>query len=85
MKVLKGALAAALILSTSFAAAAESANAPLPAGRPAGVQNAAFEGRGLVLALGIAAIVGFTVALASSSSGGVTTPTTTATSTAGLP
>jgi hypothetical protein len=85
MKVLKGALTAALILSSSFTAFAETAKAPLPAGKPAGVRNAAFEGQGLVLALGIAAIVGFTVALASSNGGGVTSPTTTSTSTTGLP
>lgn len=85
MNSLKGALAAALILSSSVSAFAEAARSPLPAGKPAGVQNAAFEGQGLVLALGIAAIIGFTVAVVSSNNGGVTGPTTTSTSTAGLP
>ena len=79
MKVLKGALAAALILSSSVVAFAETAKSPLPAGKPAGVQNAAFEGRGLILALGAGAIIAFTVSVLTSGDGGVTTPSTTST------
>lgn len=85
MKVLKGALVAALISSSTLSAFAGSAHSPLPAGKPAGVQEASFEGRGLVLLLGLGAIAAFTVALVSTNGGGVTTPTTSSTSTAGLP
>jgi hypothetical protein len=85
MKLLRGALAAILIAGSSISAFAETARAPLPAGKPAGVQNANLEGRGLVIALGLGAIIAFTAALASANGDGVTSPTTSSTSTAGLP
>jgi hypothetical protein len=61
-----------LLASGAFAATA----APLPSGKPAGVQQAGLQGSGLIW-IGAAAIIAVTVAVvASSNNDGVTTPTT---------
>lgn len=79
MTFLKGALAAALILSSSATSFAETAKSPLAAGKPAGVQSAAMEGRGLMIALGAGAIIAFTVSILTADKNGVTSPTTSST------
>ena len=78
-------VASSLLVSNAFAAS--QTVPPLPAGKPAGVSKAAALGPNfLLIMLGLGVVIGG-VALAASNSGGdgVTTPTTTATSTAGLP
>jgi hypothetical protein len=83
MRSFTAALVASSILVSSFAATA----APLPAGKPAGVKQAATLGPNFALILlGLGVVIGGVV-LASSNTGGdgVTGPTTTSTSTVGLP
>ena len=70
-----GALALTGLLASS-AFAAEPARGPLSSGKPAGVQQAALQGPGLIW-LGVAAIIAVTVAVVvSNNDDGVTTPTT---------
>jgi hypothetical protein len=75
--------AGALLLSgllASSALAAEPARGPLPAGKPAGVKQAAFEGNSALIWIGVAAIIAVTIAVvASDDDDGITTPTTTGT------
>ena len=85
MTFVKSALAAIVTASLILPSAAAERAAPLPAGKPAGVQNAAMEGRGLIIALGVGAIVAFTVSILTADQNGVTSPVTTATSTGGQP
>ncbi len=74
-----GAVVLTSLLATSAIAA------PLPAGKPAGTQEAAVLGSGFVW-IGILSIAALTaLTLSSSGSKGVSTPTTSSTSTAGLP
>ena len=77
-------VASSLLASNAFAATKV---APLPAGKPAGVNEAAMLGPNFALILvGLGVVVGGVVLAASNSGGnGVTTPTTTSTSTTGLP
>lgn len=66
-----------LLASSAFAA--EPAKGPLSSGKPAGVQQAALQGPGLIW-VGVIAIVAVTVAIvASSNNDDVTTPVTTGT------
>jgi hypothetical protein len=74
-------LAVTLVASNAFAA-----STPLPAGKPAGVQQAALNDRNVfVVLLGAGIIIGGLVFTLTGTQNGVTTPTTTSTSTAGLP
>lgn len=73
--------AAALIVSTVANAAA-----PLPAGKPAGVQKAQIAGPAGLLLLGTGILVaGIVLTTTKAGGNGVTTPSTTSTSTSGLP
>lgn len=77
-------LASSLFVTSAFAA--PQAMAPLPAGKPAGVNSAAMLGPNFaVIMLGLGVVIGGFALAASKSSGGVTSPTTTSTSTTGLP
>jgi hypothetical protein len=77
-------LATSLLMSSAFAA--PRSVAPLPAGKPAGIQQAASLGPNAFLILvGAGIIIGGIVLAVSNSSDGVTSPTTTSTSTTGLP
>jgi hypothetical protein len=61
--------AGALVLTgllTSSALAAEPIRSPLAAGKPAGTKQAALEGRPLLIWLGVAAIIGVTIAIVAS-------------------
>jgi len=74
-------LAASLIVSTAGASAA-----PLAAGKPAGIQNAALTGPMGVVLFGTAIIItGLVLTISGNDDKGVTTPTTTSTGTTGLP
>lgn len=74
-------LAAGLIASTVVASAA-----PLPAGKPAGVQNAAIAGQMDAVLFGTVIIItGLVLTVTGNEDKGVTTPTTTSTGTSGLP
>jgi hypothetical protein len=71
-----GALALTGLLASS-ALAAEAPRGPLAAGKPAGVKQANLEAPGLIW-VGVAVIIGVTIAIvASDNDDGVTTPTTT--------
>ena len=78
-------LATTLVASNAFAAAGSVA--PLPTGKPAGVKEAALLGpSGALLLVGAGILVGgIALSVSGGDNKGVTTPTTTATSTAGLP
>lgn len=78
-------LATTLVVSNAFAGA--QSIAPLPSGKPAGVKNAASLGPNVFLVLLGTGIVigGLVIAVSNSGNDGVTTPTTTATTTSGLP
>jgi hypothetical protein len=66
-------LAAALTASSAFAAE----DAPLPAGKPAGVHQAELAGSGLILLLGAAAIAaGIAIAVSNNNGSGPTTSST---------
>jgi hypothetical protein len=74
-----GALAITGLLASS-ALAAEPLRGPLPAGKPAGVKQAAFEGNSALIWIGVAAVIAVTIAVvASDDDDGVTTPSTTGT------
>ena len=76
-------LATTLLMSSAFAA--PHSVAPLPAGKPAGVKQAATLGPNFaVILLGLGVVIGGIVLATSQNSDGVTTPTTTGTA-AGLP
>lgn len=79
--ILASIVATSLMVSSTFAAS------PLPAGKAAGTKEAAMLGPQFALILLGAGIVIGGIALAVSNNGGdgVTTPTTTASSTTGLP
>jgi hypothetical protein len=78
-------LATTLVVSSAFSAA--HAAAPLPAGKPAGVKEAASLGpNAFLILLGTGIVIGgLVLTISSNGNDGVTTPTTTATSTASLP
>ena len=78
-------LATTLVASNAFAAA--NSISPLAAGKPAGVKQAAALGPNMFLVLLGTGIVigGLVITVSGGDKNGVTTPTTTATSTAGLP
>lgn len=79
MNILRHTLAAVLICATFTGAMAEAA-APLPAGKPAGTQQAALFGPSFAILLGLAGVIAGAAIMASQSGNkGVTTPTTTAT------
>ena len=83
MKALYAAVLSALILTSGLSPAC--AEAPLAAGKPAGVKAANLQGNGWVLALGFgAAIATLAIILSAGDKNHPTTPTTTATGT-GLP
>ena len=69
--------AGALFLTGLLASGAFAAErTPLPAGKPAGVQQAALQGPGLIW-LGVAAVIAVTIAVVvSDNDDNVTTPTT---------
>jgi hypothetical protein len=77
-------LATSLLVSSSFAA---TQSPVLPAGKPAGVKEAAMLGPNMMLVfLSVGILVGgLTLAVSNNGNDGVTTPTTTSTSTAVLP
>jgi hypothetical protein len=78
-------VATSLLVSNAFAAPL--AVAPLPAGKPAGAKDAAIFGPNgfiILVGLGITA-AGLAMVLSNSGNNGVTSPTTSQTSTAGLP
>lgn len=60
--------ATALLMSSAFAADVP-ANTPLPAGKPAGTQQAALEMGGIWLVVGLAAVAGIIAAVASGTQG----------------
>jgi hypothetical protein len=73
-------------LFVSSAVAAPQSMAPLPAGKAAGVKQAAALGPNFALILlGLGVVIGGVVLATSNLSEGVTSPTTTSTSTTGLP
>lgn len=70
--------AAALLLATCSSAIA--ADAPLPAGKPAGTKEAAMAGGGLTILIGLGVIAAFTAVMVSQDNkNGVTTPSTSST------
>jgi hypothetical protein len=69
MRKMIATLAAAGMLMTSAFAAEAPANSPLPAGKPAGTQQAALEMGGIWLVVGLAAIAGIIAAVASGTQG----------------
>ena len=70
-------LALALTASSAFAA---DDNAPLPAGKPAGVHQAALAGSGLLILVGVAVVAaGIAVAVSSGNGNGPTTSSTSTT------
>lgn len=73
----------ALALMTSSVLAATQPVAPLPAGKPAGVKEAAFLGPNLFLVLLSAGVMigGLALAVSNPGNDGVTTPTTSGTGT----
>jgi hypothetical protein len=73
-----GALALSGLLASSAFAAEGATIGPLAAGKPAGVKEAAL-GRPAMLWLGVAVIVGVTIAVVASNNGGNVTPITTGT------
>ncbi len=78
-------LVTSLVASSAFAAS--NSVAPLPGGKPAGIKQAALLGPnfGLIL-LGAGVIIGgVSLAVSGQSNNGVTSPSTTASSTTGLP
>ena len=80
-------LATTLVASSAFGAFAATSGAPLPKGQPAGVKQAAMLGPNVVLIMIGAGVVigGIALAVSGGNNDGVTTPTTTSTSTTGLP
>jgi hypothetical protein len=79
MLVTRKFIAAALLCASCANALA--ANAPLPAGKPAGTKEAALAGSGFVILLGLAGVAALTAIMVSQDhNNGVTTPTTTSTS-----
>jgi hypothetical protein len=62
-------LAATGMLMTSAFAVEAPANSPLPAGKPAGTQQAALEMGGIWLVVGLAAVAGIIAAVASGTQG----------------
>jgi hypothetical protein len=69
MRKIGATLAVTALLMTSAFAAEAPANAPLPAGKPAGTQQAALEAGGVWLVLGLAAAAGIIAAIASGTQG----------------
>ena len=65
--------ATALLMSSAFAEAP--ANSPLPAGKPAGTQQAALQMGGIWLVVGLAAAAGIIAAVASGTQGKSTSTT----------
>jgi hypothetical protein len=86
MRTITAAFVVTSLLATS-ALAAPASVAPLPAGKPAGVTEAALLGPNFAIVMvGLGIVIGGTILAVSNNSGdGVTTPTTTSTRTAGLP
>ncbi len=79
MTILRHTAAALLLCATCNGAMAQAA-APLPAGKPAGTQQAALLGSGFAIVLGLAGIIAVTVAIVSQDNNkGITTPSTTST------
>jgi hypothetical protein len=70
--------AGALFLTSLLASGAFAADrTPLPAGKPAGTKQAAMTGNSALIWLGVAAVIGVTIAVvASDNDDDVTTPTT---------
>jgi len=62
-------LAMAAVLTTSAFAAQAPATSPLPAGKPAGVHQAALEMGGVLVVIGLAAVAGAIAAIASNTQG----------------
>ena len=73
--------AGALFLTGLLASGAFAADkSPLPAGKPAGAKEATMQGNSALIWLGVAAVIGVTIAVvAGNSDDGVTTPVTTGT------
>lgn len=67
------ALAASLMISPAFAAAADAGLAP---GKPAGAKQAQIETGGVLLVVGILAVAGAIAAIASTTQGNSSTPST---------
>jgi hypothetical protein len=63
------------ILAASPALAAEAIQPPLPAGKPAGTHQAALQMGGVLVVLGVAAVVGAIAAIVSNTQGSSTTGT----------
>jgi hypothetical protein len=77
-------LATTLIVTSAFAA--PHSVTPLPAGKPAGGKEAALFGpNSFLILLGAGVVIGGLVLTVSGNSNGITGPTTTSTSTSGLP
>jgi carbohydrate-selective porin OprB len=70
-------VAASLLVSSAAFAADAPANSPLPAGKPAGTQQAALEMGGVWLVLGLAAAAGIIAAIASGTQGNSSNATST--------
>ena len=71
------ATAAALVVCASLSQAMADVVSPLPAGKAAGTHEAALAGDGLLVALGLGAIIAVVVIIATTDQNkGVTTPTT---------
>ena len=69
-------LASSLLASSAFA---QGNDAPLPAGKPAGVKQANLAGNGLLVLFGLAIVGGGIALVASSGSGNAITTSTTGT------
>jgi len=73
----------AAVLVCASCSNAIAADAPLPAGKPAGAKQAALAGPGFVILVGLAGVAALTAILVSQDNkNGITTPTTSATGTA---
>jgi hypothetical protein len=77
MRAIGAATALSLVASGAFAADPVT---PLPAGKPAGVHQAALEGPGILILTGLAVVgIGLAFALSNNGKNSPTTPTTTGT------
>jgi hypothetical protein len=80
MRALRVMLVSALLLASGISTVY--GEAPLAPGKPAGTEKAVLSGNGFVIALGLAAVIAATVAIANSDTNkGLTTPTTSTTGT----
>jgi hypothetical protein len=81
MRSITSIVAAATILASSVMAASADTSAPLPAGKPAGVEKAQLAGNGLLILFGLGIVAGGIALIATQGNNGNTVATTTTTGT----